>query len=137
MIRFRLDLTGKKPPELIEAYDSPNDKTIEDLAKLIAEMVDINKYSKENDNQKPERNCTETLETNENNVYKTITIDEMPEILTAKHIAEHLHLSKPRVYELMRTPVAAGGMTSFAIGKSKRVLRGDFLKWIEERKTEQ
>lgn len=59
-----------------------------------------------------------------------MTVDEMPEILTAKHIAEHLHLSKPRVYELMRTPVAAGGIPSFVIGKSCRARKIEYLTWV-------
>ena len=59
-----------------------------------------------------------------------MTVDEMPEVLTAKHIAEHLHLSKVRVYELMRLSVSSGGIPSFVIGKSCRARKNEYLAWI-------
>ena len=62
------------------------------------------------------------------------TIVELPEILTAKHIAEYLDISRRRVYELFQITPTAGGIPNFEIGLSKRVDRDDFLRWIEERK---
>jgi excisionase family DNA binding protein len=60
-------------------------------------------------------------------------IDDLPEVLTAQHIAEYLTISRRRVYELFQMPEAAGGIPNFDIGYSKRVRKTDFLKWIESR----
>lgn len=66
-------------------------------------------------------------------VPQTITFEEFPDILTAKHISNHLHLSKVRVYELFRLSVTAGGIKSFDIGRSKRVVKQDYLDWLSDR----
>lgn len=63
-------------------------------------------------------------------VRQTITFEEFPDILTAKHISNHLHLSKVRVYELFRLSGPAGGIKSFDIGRSKRVVKQDYLDWL-------
>lgn len=60
-----------------------------------------------------------------------ITIDELPEVLTAKHISEHLHVSKRRAYELMQIKVSAGGIKCFGFGRSKRVMKTEYLKWLD------
>lgn len=72
-------------------------------------------------------------ETNDTKAPQTITFGEFPDILTAKHISEHLHLSKVRVYELLRLAPCAGGIKSFGIGRSKRVAKQDYLDWLEVR----
>jgi hypothetical protein len=63
-------------------------------------------------------------------------MDELPEILTAKHIATYLGLSLRRVYELFRINQKSGGIPSFDIGNSKRVEKKDFILWIDARKSE-
>jgi len=63
-------------------------------------------------------------------------MDNLPEILTAKHIAMYLGLSLRRVYELFQTNQKSGGIPNFNIGNSKRVEKKDFILWIEERKQE-
>jgi len=63
-------------------------------------------------------------------------MNDLPEILTAKHIAIYLGLSLRRVYELFQTNQKSGGIPSFNIGNSKRVEKKDFVKWIEARKRE-
>lgn len=45
MIKVRLDLTGKNPPIILEAYDSPNDKSLCDIAHIIARVVDLSEFS--------------------------------------------------------------------------------------------
>lgn len=60
--------------------------------------------------------------------------DDLPEILTAKHIAKYLGLSLRRVYELFQTNPKAGGIQNFNIGASKRVEKRDFFDWIDTRK---
>jgi excisionase family DNA binding protein len=61
-------------------------------------------------------------------------IDQLPEILTAQHIADYLTISRRRVYELFQMTVEAGGIRSFDIGNSKRVEKEDFICWIGEQK---
>jgi len=63
-------------------------------------------------------------------------VNDLPEILTAKHIATYLGLSPRRVYELFQTNQKSGGIPNFNIGSSKRVEKKDFILWIEERKKE-
>ena len=59
---------------------------------------------------------------------------KMPPILTAKHIAEYLCISRRRVYELFQVKPTAGGIPNFEIGNSKRVDRSDFFDWIAVQK---
>ncbi|RNB66488.1 DNA-binding protein [Brevibacillus borstelensis] len=53
---------------------------------------------------------------------------DLPPILTAKHIANYLHISERRAYELM-------DLKSFPLirlGRSKRVNRESFIRWLQE-----
>lgn len=59
---------------------------------------------------------------------------ELPQILTAKHIAQYLGISRRRVYELLQMSEDAGGIRFFQIGLSKRVDKDDFFNWIEKKK---
>lgn len=65
-----------------------------------------------------------------------ITLDLLPEIITAQHIANYLSISRRRVYELFQLKPEFGGIPNFEIGLSKRVEKSDFLKWIADRKRE-
>ncbi len=69
-------------------------------------------------------------------VIKNYTMEELPEILTAQHIADYLAISRRRVYELFQIKPVAGGIPNFDIGLSKRVDKQDFIDWIEARKRE-
>ena len=60
--------------------------------------------------------------------------DELPEILTAQHIADYLGISRRRVYELFQLKPDFGGIPNFDIGNSKRVEKKDFFEWIYARK---
>ncbi|SHH86276.1 helix-turn-helix domain-containing protein [Desulfosporosinus lacus] len=62
--------------------------------------------------------------------------DELPEILTAQHIADYLGISRRRVYELFQIKFTAGGIPNFEIGLSKRVEKKDFFEWIDAQKQE-
>ena len=44
---LRVLLEEGKEPVLMESYDSPNDKTLADLAEIIASTIDMSKYMKE------------------------------------------------------------------------------------------
>ncbi|UII56241.1 helix-turn-helix domain-containing protein [Cytobacillus spongiae] len=63
-----------------------------------------------------------------------MTKNNLPDILTAQHIATYLGISRRRVYELLQMNEEAGGIKCFQIGLSKRVEKEDFFHWIEERK---
>lgn len=58
-------------------------------------------------------------------------IEELPDVLTAKVLAPFLGLSERRIYELMDTSIDAGGIPCMRIGRSKRVLKSDFLAWLD------
>ena len=64
------------------------------------------------------------------------TLADMPEMLTAQHIATYLSISRRRVYELFQITPEAGGIPNFDIGYSKRVQKEDFIRWITGRKKE-
>ncbi len=63
-------------------------------------------------------------------------IENLPDILTAQHIADYLCISRRRVYELFQTYPEHGGIPCFCIGASKRVDKPDFLNWLEAKKQE-
>lgn len=71
---------------------------------------------------------------NKNETNKIMTIEELPDILTAKIIAGMLDLSKRRIYELMDISAEAGGIPKLQIGRSKRVMKVDFIEWLESKK---
>lgn len=62
------------------------------------------------------------------------TWESLPEMLTAKHIAGVLGISRKRVYELMQIHVEHGGIPNFEIGISKRVEKADLKQWIKQKK---
>ena len=68
----------------------------------------------------------------------TTSINDLPEILTALHIANYLSISRRRVYELFQKAPSHGGIPNFQIGDSqkasKRVEKVDFIAWIEAQK---
>ncbi|TPG93550.1 DNA-binding protein (plasmid) [Brevibacillus laterosporus] len=55
------------------------------------------------------------------------TLEELPPILTAQHIAKYLHISRRRVYELMELK----DFPLIRIGQSKRVTKEGFLRWLQ------
>lgn len=63
-----------------------------------------------------------------------VETNDLPEILTAKHISDYLGISRHRVYELFQQNPAAGGIPN--LGLSKRVDKQDFMAWINDRKQE-
>ena len=63
-------------------------------------------------------------------------VDNMPDILTAKMIAGHIHVTVQQVYNLFNLSPEKGGIRNFSIGKSRRVMREDYLRWLEARQKE-
>lgn len=62
-----------------------------------------------------------------------MTFDELQDILTAQDIADHQRISRRRVYELFDLSPEHGGIPNYCIGISRRVLKRDYLKWIDAR----
>lgn len=58
-------------------------------------------------------------------------IEDYPMILTAVHLSEILMVSKPTAYELMEQKT----FPLIKLGRSKRVLRDAFFKWLTELQT--
>lgn len=60
------------------------------------------------------------------------SIAHYPEIMTAAHIAEYLHISRRRVYELFKLSPSKGGIPCIEIGASKRVRKESFVDWLSK-----
>ena len=54
--------------------------------------------------------------------------EELPLVLTMRHIQEITGLSKPKVYELAHTR----GFPAVRFGRAIRVPRDAFLRWLDE-----
>ena len=67
---------------------------------------------------------------NEATATNTITLEELPDVLTARHVSEFLGISKVRAYELFRLSANVGGIKSIAFGRIRRVYKKDFLEWL-------
>lgn len=69
---------------------------------------------------------------------KTCTLEMLPEILTAQNIADYLVISRRLVYDLFKKNPNAGGIPNFDVGftekASIRVMKSDFIQWIQEQK---
>lgn len=65
-----------------------------------------------------------------------MTVDELPDILTAPTIAKHQGCSAQTIYVLFRKSPAAGGIPSYQFGRSRRARKEDYLKWLEDRMNE-
>lgn len=59
------------------------------------------------------------------------TLEELPEVLTAQHIANYLYLARNTIYELFDLPPDRGGIPNFKVGNSRRVVKEEFIKWIQ------
>lgn len=64
------------------------------------------------------------------------TMAELPEILTAQHMADYMDLSRKTIYELFKIKPEYGGIPCISIGTSKRALKEDFCQWIQDRKNQ-
>jgi hypothetical protein len=63
---------------------------------------------------------------------KEKTLAEYPEMMTAAHISEYLHISRRRVYELFKLSPSNGGIPCIEIGSSKRVKKESFNLWLNK-----
>ena len=54
---------------------------------------------------------------------------EMPQYLTAKYIHEYLNVTKATVYNMFNS----GELPVIKFGRTKRVHRDDFIKWLKEK----
>ncbi|MNW46964.1 Helix-turn-helix domain protein [compost metagenome] len=60
--------------------------------------------------------------------------DNLPDILTPQQVANYLGISRKKVYELCQLKQEHGGLSSFTIGKSRKVEKSVLLKWISSPK---
>ena len=61
-----------------------------------------------------------------------MTWEDLPDILSASHIADYLQISRRKVYDLQDINPDHGGIPTFRIGASKRVKKKDFEKWLDQ-----
>lgn len=55
---------------------------------------------------------------------------ELPEVLKAKDVSDFLNVSSRYAYEIMER----NDFPTIRIGRSKRVLKEDFFKWLNSQK---
>lgn len=60
-----------------------------------------------------------------------LTMEELPDVLDAKVIAQYMRVSTKQVYNWFDLIPAAGGIPCFRIGKSRRARKDEFLQWFE------
>lgn len=68
---------------------------------------------------------------------KSINIEDLPQVLTAQHIADYLILARNTVYDLYKLPPERGGIPNFRVGNSRRVMKTDFISWINQQRNQQ
>lgn len=59
-----------------------------------------------------------------------LTFDELPDVLTAKDIAEYLQSSTRQVYNWFAQEPESGGIKNFRKGKMCRAFKDDFAVWL-------
>lgn len=99
---------------------------------IIIEQAKIkNNIFKEKTQYRKTEDTTVPLKNIEHYENKYTCFSDLPDVLTADNISKFLNLSKRRVYDLMDISPEAGGIPCKRIGKSKRVLKDDFEKWLD------
>lgn len=58
----------------------------------------------------------------------TTILENYPDILTAKHLQEILHISRAGAYNLMNI----ADFPTLVIGRNKRVLKNRLVEWLEQ-----
>jgi hypothetical protein len=64
-----------------------------------------------------------------------MTLEELPEVLTAQQIADYLGLARLTIYEQYNIPVDRGGIPNFSIGKSRRTFKSDFIQYLNRQRS--
>lgn len=57
-------------------------------------------------------------------------IDDLSDVLKADEISKFLGMSKNKVYDLMKIKPESGGIPTLRIGRNVRVLKVDFVEWL-------
>lgn len=65
---------------------------------------------------------------------KGIAWEDLPDILTAQHIANLFSISRNTVYELFRISPEHGGIPCISIGSTKRAEKADVMEWKNKMK---
>lgn len=67
-----------------------------------------------------------------------MTLEELPEVLSAQQIADYLGIARLTVYELYKIPPNLGGIPNFQIGKKcRRTVKTDFVGWFNKQRGQQ
>lgn len=101
--------------------------------KPLSEIIfDIGQYVKtlETENMTLKENMTMM----ENRDKNQIQLDEIPDVMVAQDIADYMHISRYKVYELMKMSPEYGGIPCFGSGRSVRCMKADFVQWLEAQK---
>ncbi|WP_411734993.1 helix-turn-helix domain-containing protein [Paenibacillus sp. M2] len=115
---------------------------MEDTDQFLSELMElINRYIDEKVDIRFREKILQTDKNNEDErkekkSSKGTILNELPEILSAQNIADYLSISRPRVYELFQIKNSSGGIPNFSIGATRRVVKIDFINWIEKLKAE-
>jgi Helix-turn-helix domain len=62
----------------------------------------------------------------------SVSLEELPPVLSAQDISDYLHISRNSVYELFRIPPSNGGIPVISIGLTKRVRKENFVTWVKQ-----
>lgn len=68
---------------------------------------------------------------------RKLTLEELPEVLKAQDIADYLGLARYTIYEQFKIPQDLGGIPNFQVGKSRRTMKTDFVRWINKQRGQQ
>ena len=111
---------------MIESAMTMNSKPLSEI------IFDIGQYVKklEIENMTLRQNLT-TIENKDKN---QLQLDEIPDVMVAQDIADYMHISRYKVYELMKTSPEYGGIPCFGSGRSVRCMKADFVQWLELQK---
>lgn len=58
----------------------------------------------------------------------------LPEVLTARDIADFLRVNVRRVYDNLQLKPTAGGIPHVRIGKQMRIQKSDFIAWMDQQR---
>ena len=111
---------------MIESAMTMNSKPLSEI------IFDIGQYVKklEAENMSLKENITMIKNQDKNQ----LQLDEIPDVMVAQDIADYMHISRYKVYGLMKTSPEYGAIPCFGSGRSVRCMKADFVQWLELQK---
>lgn len=61
-----------------------------------------------------------------------ISLEDMPDLITADDIANYLGIHRDTVYHLLKLKPDYGGIKNFKVGALYRIFKVDFIKWMDD-----